>query len=342
MNGRDMHDAGTGDAGECIKVSDFMHRHGVGVDSTDDKLLPEDTLITGRFLNKELRHGLVVHMSDVIEERAFTVTSHLREGLSCIFFLEGRVDTQFGDRCFSFSGDRQGTLEGAAVMSTTPEYFMRASRGRQHLRHLVVSATPEWLDVDGLTQTHSSIGARLLKDHLAAHRWITTPRVTELVRQMVLPTGFVPELHGLYLESRTIEIVAETLTSMMRSDETPTNGGLLSRRDVVCIRRAKEFIAANLAAPLTVEIISRGAGISPSGLQRLFRISEGRSVFDYVRHLRLERAFEALRARDIGIQEASILAGYTSPNNFATAFRKAFGMTPREAMAQLGRDPDMG
>jgi AraC-like DNA-binding protein len=58
-------------------------------------------------------------------------------------------------------------------------------------------------------------------------------------------------------------------------------------------------------------------------------VSEGRSVFEYIR---LERAFAALRSGEASVQHASDLAGYASPANFATAFRRRFGLTPRDAM----------
>jgi AraC-like DNA-binding protein len=79
-----------------------------------------------------------------------------------------------------------------------------------------------------------------------------------------------------------------------------------------------------------VESIAREAGISASGLQQLLRRAEGKSVFEYVRDQRLQRAREALKAGDISVQEASHLAGYSNPANFATAFRKRFGVVPSQ------------
>lgn len=66
---------------------------------------------------------------------------------------------------------------------------------------------------------------------------------------------------------------------------------MLTRQDAICLQRAKDFIEAHGGDALSVETIAREAGISASGLQRLFRAAESRSVFDYVRNLRLERAF---------------------------------------------------
>ena len=316
-----------------VRVRDFLRHDGIALDSPDDRLSMDDTLMKGTFLHRELRRGLVLHVSDAVEERAFTATSMLPEELSCIFFLEGNIDLSIGDRRFAFKADR-GVARGVAIMNSSPENFARASRGRQHLRHLVVSATPEWLHRDALEAvTDTKGGARLLRDHLAAHRWILTPRVVEIVRQIFSPSPLIPELRDLYLEGRAVELVAETMAAMLHADRSEPGGTILTRHDAVCLQRAKDFIEARVAEPLSVETIAREAGISASGLQRLFRAAENRSVFDYVRNLRLERAFAALGSGDATVQEASAIAGYTSAANFATAFRRRFGIVPTAVRA---------
>ncbi|RJG44858.1 AraC family transcriptional regulator [Mesorhizobium sp. DCY119] len=316
-----------------VLVRDFMRRDGVVVDSTDDRLSMEDTLIEGEFLHQELRRGLVLHISDAIEERPFTITSRQRQELSCIFFLDGEVDLKIGDRRFQFKGDQRSAIKGAAIMSTGSESFERASMGGQHVRHLVVSATPDWLNFEGLEEVRDNrLAASLLKDNLADHRWTLTPRVVELVRQIVTPSVFLPELRNLYLEGRAVELVAETIMAVMHTDRRATGSNILQRHEMTRLRRAKDLIAANLAEPLNVEMIARESGISASGLQRLFRRSEGHSVFEYVRRLRLELAFAALQDGETSIQDASAIAGYSSPANFATAFKRQFGVTPREVL----------
>lgn len=317
--------------GKRVRVRDFMARDGVVLDSPDDRLADEDTLIEGRLLHQELRSGLFLHGGDVVEERMFTVTSHLKEGLSCIIFLDGQVDLDIGDRHFEFKGDPRSATRGSAIMSVNAESFRRASRGRQHVRHLVVSATPEWFDRDGLEEMQDArLAGRLLKDHLAHHAWTLTPRVIDLVQQVMTPSGLSPALHKLYLEGRAIEIVLETLAAVTKSGRRPSSGGGIARQDMVRLQRAKELIDNRPGSSLSVEMIARAAGISASGLQRLFRQAEGTSVFEYIRDRSLERAFLALQTGEVTVQGASDIAGYASPANFATAFRRRFGVTPRE------------
>lgn len=323
-------DTASSQLGKRLRVRDFMAKDGVVLDSPDDRLAAEDTLIQGRLLHQELRSGLFLHGGDVMEERMFTVTSHLKEGLSCIIFLDGQVDLDIGDRHFSFKGDPKNAIRGSAIMSVNAESFRRVSRGRQHVRHLVVSATAEWFDRDGLEEMQDArLAEQFLRDHLAHHAWTLTPRVVDLVRQVMAPSGLSPALHKLYLEGRAIEIIVETLSAVTQSGRRLASGGGMVRRDIVRLQRAKELIDSPPGGTLSVEKVARAAGISASGLQRLFRQAEGCSVFEYIRDRRLERAFLALQAGEATVQGASDIAGYTSPANFATAFRRRFGVTPR-------------
>lgn len=319
-------------ADKHLRVKDFLRNEHVVLDSPEDDLGMDDTLLKGSFLHQELRSGLTLHVSDVTEERAFTATSLIHEGLSCIFFLDGQIDLSIGDRKFGFRSDKKSAITGAAIMCTSDESFRRASQGHQHLCHLVVSATPEWLHLDAMEDLSNQQSAkRLFKDNLTDHRWVLTPRMIELIKQILAPSSLRPELRNLYLEGRAVEIVTETISAVMQAGQNIAKSTIPSRYDTLRLQRAKDLIESHLTEPLSVERIAREAGMSASGLQRLFRITEGHSVFEYVRGLRLERAFSMLKSGEAGIQEACIIAGYTNPANFATAFRRQFGITPRDA-----------
>lgn len=318
---------------EKLLVGDFLRRDGVKLDSPDDSLTAADTLIEGRFFQHELREGLFLHVSDAVEERAFTATSSLSAGLSCIFFLDGSVDLKMGDRDFHFQGAKGGRVEGTAIMNARSELFQRKSLGGQRLRHLVVSASPEWLDLEGLEESGlEGANTRSFSDHLANFRWTATPRTVELLHQIVAPSSLTPALRKLYLESRTVELISETLAAITKSTTIVSVGSILTQQDKIRLERAKEFIAANLNASINMQVISRAAGINSSGLQKIFKLCEGMSVFEYIRQNRLQHAFALLVSGEANILTASLVAGYSRPENFTTAFRRQFNITPRQAV----------
>lgn len=317
-----------GDA--VIKVGDLVRRPGLTFESREDFSSLDAPLFHGQFWHRELRRGLVVHASDVFEDAGFTAHSSQHEGLSCIFFLEGDVEVGIGDRSFRFRGD--GRLkEGLVLPSLRAESFRRQSPGRQRIKHLVVTVSPEWLDRDGLASVdNATTASNVLGAHLDPRSWHAGPRLAELVERILQLGGSASGLHQLLVESAAVEIVAEALASASGQDPTAARQANLSPRDRARLRRAHDFIEADIGSWPSIEAIAREAGLSPSGLQRLFKSAHGISVLEHIRQVRLERARQALATGECTIQEAAFLAGYSNPANFATAFKRRFGQLPSQ------------
>ena len=56
----------------------------------------------------------------------------------------------------------------------------------------------------------------------------------------------------------------------------------------------------------------------------------GTTVFGYVRQLRMEKARFLLETSDMTVTEIALAVGYTSLGHFAGAFKRSFGLVPRE------------
>nr|NIV38731.1 helix-turn-helix domain-containing protein [Anaerolineae bacterium] len=79
----------------------------------------------------------------------------------------------------------------------------------------------------------------------------------------------------------------------------------------------------------TLEQLAQRAAMSSSGLRAKFRATYGVSVFDYLRQCRLELGRRHLE-QGYSVQQAAHGCGYRYASNFATAFRRYFGLSPRE------------
>jgi len=101
------------------------------------------------------------------------------------------------------------------------------------------------------------------------------------------------------------------------------------------------FVAANLGDPgLSVVTVCRRFAISPRLLHRLFEDRE-RTFADTVRTLRLERCARLLAdpLDRSTITDIALRNGFADSASFARAFRRHFGMAPRE-MRDQGRGAD--
>ena len=104
--------------------------------------------------------------------------------------------------------------------------------------------------------------------------------------------------------------------------------------------RIREKLAAEYCERLTLDELSREAGVHPVHLSRVFRKYTGDGIGDYVHRLRLRAACEQMLAPEWSLAEISINAGFADQSHFTRAFRKTTGMTPAAFRGQvLGQTP---
>ena len=91
----------------------------------------------------------------------------------------------------------------------------------------------------------------------------------------------------------------------------------------------QDCIEQNIKEPITLRMIARAAGYSPWHAARLFKEITGKTLFEYVRTLRLSRAAVKLRDEDVKIIDVALDFVFDSHEGFTRAFSRHFGMSPR-------------
>jgi len=94
---------------------------------------------------------------------------------------------------------------------------------------------------------------------------------------------------------------------------------------------AMNFISRNLGRDLSLEEIAATASFSMFHFHRIFKAVVGETVAGFTRRLRLEAAANHLLAHPhTDITSIALDAGFSTSQNFATAFRQQFDMTPTD------------
>jgi len=94
------------------------------------------------------------------------------------------------------------------------------------------------------------------------------------------------------------------------------------------LKRAMEYINANLAEDIRLDAIASELDLSPSHFAHEFRNSTRQTPYQYLLDQRIARAKDLLKRTDFSVQYISGLAGFRSPVNFVRAFRQRVGLTP--------------
>ena len=150
-----------------------------------------------------------------------------------------------------------------------------------------------------------------------------SPRIQAIAVEMLSPV-IEGKAGQLLLSAHATEILVRTMFALRaRADPAPGMDEKRFRLQVV-----RDLIKSDLRYPWTIAELARHAGLSRRSFNAQFQRICGTSAADYLRTARLEAAREALVHQGLSVSEAAYRAGYASPANFSTAFRKHFGRVP--------------
>ncbi|MDM5180797.1 helix-turn-helix domain-containing protein [Massilia sp. DJPM01] len=332
---------GAGEAGAArgmarrVTRADLMRSAGLlGADYTfHDSGPAEEAVLEGLFdtLHLHLRPGLILHAAAVRDLRDLSTSNSLYPGIKIVVVIDGGTDLSFGHRRFALGPDSAGPgarAAGALVNLAETDCFSRRWQRGRHEKKVSLTLTPEWMAVAGLDAHGAPPALRtFLREHLACQPWMVSARARQLAAEILAPPSFLPGLQRLRLEGRCIALATEALARFApAADAAPPLRAADRRR----LARLEELLRSDAGAQLSMAAIARALGTNPSSLQSLTQREWGTSVFGRLRLLRMEQA-RLLLAGGAGVAQAARAAGYAAASNFATAFKKQYGVSPRHA-----------
>lgn len=97
-----------------------------------------------------------------------------------------------------------------------------------------------------------------------------------------------------------------------------------------------EYIESNYSSPVTLEDLSRIAGMSPKYFCRYFQSAIHRTPMDYLNYYRIERACFELCTTDSSVTETAYSCGFNDTSYFIKTFKRYKGVTPRHYSLEVG------
>ena len=145
-------------------------------------------------------------------------------------------------------------------------------------------------------------------------------------------------ISDLYLQPDISEIVR-----MVQELASRIIGGFSSgpsiRREIL---EVIDYIGANYGKELSVERLASIVFLTPDYLSRLFKKSMGKSISQYIRQFRMEKARELLTGTNRKVIDIGEAVGYPNYSYFCQSFREYFGTSPERYRQErrLGDEPD--
>ncbi|WP_341660879.1 AraC family transcriptional regulator [Vibrio sp.] len=95
------------------------------------------------------------------------------------------------------------------------------------------------------------------------------------------------------------------------------------------IRLAIQAIDKDLSDEISIDSLAAKACLSPTQFKKLFKLSTGQSVMQYVAKQRMEKAKALLTHTDMPVQLISEAVGYSDLSAFSRRFSLFFGLSPK-------------
>lgn len=292
---------------------------------------------------RELRPGLTLQCGVEAHAQACEGEAVIDDHIRIVMVLEGALDLRYDSQPLLLQaqpGHSGGRLRNAAVVTMQePVQLRRVVRQGDASRRISIGVARAWLQ-ESMGEAACPLEPRVQARHLETVQWAISPRSCALAEQLLNPPMLQPYLVGLYQESRTIELIAEALAQMPGGQRQPASpggqqgSGRLSGLALRRMAELKAWLQVHAAEALNLEQIARQMHITPSTLQRHFRLAYGTTVFDFLQKERLGQARLALMRDGISVEQAAALAGYANATGFATAFRRCFGLSPSQVRAR--------
>lgn len=134
-----------------------------------------------------------------------------------------------------------------------------------------------------------------------------------------------------FIYSRVLLLMEKLLISFHEKLKTGPLALKIKVEEVNNMIQAEAELVKDFSEPASnISSLSRMAGMSPTKFKIQFRNFYGLPVFEYYQKNRMQHAKNLLKQGIYSIQEVGNMVGYTNLGHFAAAFKKEFGLLPKD------------
>ncbi len=105
--------------------------------------------------------------------------------------------------------------------------------------------------------------------------------------------------------------------------------GSLTKKECMEVKRLSDLIVENPEKAFSIEYLCTESTLSPFKIQEGFKKMHCRTVADFIRNIRVEKAEDLITTTDLNISEIVYSIGFTSRSYFAKIFKKKYNCSPK-------------
>ncbi|MBB5321663.1 helix-turn-helix transcriptional regulator [Marinobacter oulmenensis] len=279
----------------------------------------EDSVVAEGCIDEHsLSSGFRFTFSDLAIHQPYESVSFGHAPLLVLVVLAGQVQLRIG------AMERELQPGMAVTMQLHSEYALQALQQPQaSLNTVTLAFDPRGADVGRAAPPTLHQLLSRVQDPL--HVWHVPPALMAQLSDSDLST-LADLQRSLVLEGLALQLAGRAIPegSPRSSAAAPVSSQQRERLELV-----RQRLAFAPHREYSFDELARLAAMSPSSLRTKFRATYGLPLFDYLRRCRLELARQYLE-QGLSVQQTAHRVGYRHSTNFATAFRRQFGVSPRQ------------
>lgn len=161
---------------------------------------------------------------------------------------------------------------------------------------------------------------------------IIVPKIEIILREMK-NIQINKNAFNLMLCAKATEILALLLDYTFEKERHDNSS--LSKKSREIAKRALHILNDHYINPPVINVLADSLGVNVSTLQNAFKHIAGKTVYEYIVALRMEKALSLFENKSLTIEDIAKTVGYQSKANFYRAFQKTFSCKPNELRKQI-------
>jgi AraC-like DNA-binding protein len=216
-------------------------------------------------------------------------------------------------------------LPGILASNSRLEAFSVIRAGKP-FKMLTLLLSADWI------RRHHQDGAFLLNERLLDKPVMLFEQASPAILQHALNFFAAMDSKYLNIEAKTTayDILSKVLP-LFDHRQASSFKSLKNQQDGEILLQVRDRLLAGMEdGCLTIETLSREFGMSPTKLKTLFHSVFGLPVYQYFLRERLAYARRLIESGTCNVSQAGFRVGYHNISKFSAAFKKEFGITPKE------------
>ncbi|QKF82828.1 AraC family transcriptional regulator [Halarcobacter ebronensis] len=188
----------------------------------------------------------------------------------------------------------------------------------QHLKYICITLHDKYLNENGFFSD-------ILKNTF--NKKIYEPNLEDKFSEL-FNREYKSGLDKIYLKNKAMQIILYVLEEIQKRDELKFVG--LNDEDIKRVKKVENIIQNSFNEKITIEILSKRVALNQTKLKKGFKELFNKTIHEYLKDVRLEKAVEYLKEDIYSIKEISSMVGYTNQGSFSYAFSQKFNCSPKD------------